>query len=82
MSHSRLNHAEDKKTSQPSKKKIDEMKKSTLRSRQTSNKDKQTGTAAPSPSACMFYLTPICSLSVPIWFLFLSMKWGVAVGGR
>ena len=53
MSHSRLNHAEDKKTSQPSKKKIDEMKKSTLRSRQTSNKDKQTGTAAPSPSACV-----------------------------
>lgn len=68
-----------KKNVNLSKKKIDEKKKNALRSQQTSNKDKQTGTAALSLSAHMFYLTPICSLSAPIWFFFLSVLLGMGV---
>lgn len=32
------------------------------------------GPTAPSPSACVLYLTPIHALPAPIWFFFLIMK--------
>lgn len=37
------------------------------------------GTAAPSLPARLFYLTPICSLSVPIWLFFPNMRLGGGV---
>lgn len=63
--------------SKSSKNKITERKKEHIKKQQTSNQDKQTCTIALPLSARMFHLTPICSLSVPIWFFFFNMKFGM-----
>lgn len=47
-------------------------KKNTLRSQSTSNKDKQMGTAPPSRSARMLYLTPTHMLMLSFQMGFLS----------